>query len=70
MQRILAFLVTMVAISCIPLFLITVVWLVTLGSFSYITAMHDSATVGCTMVLSVIGFIFGLVIAGDNSFDD
>ncbi len=69
MQRIFAFLVTMITISALPLFLITIVWLVTLGSFNYITAMHSDAAISATVICSFLGLIIGGVIAGNETWD-
>jgi len=55
-----------VAVSAVPLLFLTTIWLLTLGSFNLLEAVHSNACMVFTGVTTIISGIMFLITSQDN----
>lgn len=57
MKQFISFLTIWLLIACIPMLVITIVWIATLGSFDLITVIHDDGATASTIFFTICGGI-------------
>lgn len=67
-MRLLAFIVTWILISLLPATFLLILWLGSFGGFNILDTAHHGNFVAVTGIFSVLGFIFGAVVASNDEW--